>query len=108
MKWKLKCSMRTDIMKLLIAFRNFANTPKENSQYGCQITRLLQMSEHSFWYFYSPAWNVGHDILMYSSSLYFLLLGAFAFLRSYYEDRCAHLYVSLSFCLCIRLIRRES
>jgi hypothetical protein len=39
---------RGDVMKLVFAFHNFANAPKENSQYGCQITRFLQVSEHSF------------------------------------------------------------
>jgi len=38
-------------MKLAVAFRNFANATKEKSQYGCQITLFLQVSEHSFWYF---------------------------------------------------------
>jgi len=71
-------------MKLVVDFSNFANAPKENSQYGCQIPRLLQVSDHNFWYFQNPAWNIWHDILAYSSSLYFLLLGAFTFLQNAY------------------------
>ena len=52
-QWETRCSMRTDMTKLLVAFRNCANAPKKGRQpYSAEVSIFYKYVPSYLAYYY--------------------------------------------------------